>query len=203
MGLKEQSQRKDEKVGPEGNTKELKDYTQIKGELYRRLPGGILSRCINEKEGKLKLEELYTQACEVVEKISLYRRMQRMGYYWPNMNKEATIIQGKCQECLLAIDKEESYAMFVAEDWRVPFIEYLAQGILPTDKTLAHQLKKLADRYFLQNGILFKKGYSGDPLRCLRPKEAREVVREVHSNDYGSHSRKRRLYKQLLLLGYH
>ena len=41
MGLKEQSQRKDEKVGPEGNIKELKDYTQIEGELYRRLAGSI------------------------------------------------------------------------------------------------------------------------------------------------------------------
>ena len=64
-----------------GSIKELKDYTLIEGELYRRLLGGILSRCINEKEGKLKLEELHSQVCGVVEKISLYRRMQRMGYY--------------------------------------------------------------------------------------------------------------------------
>ena len=161
------------KAGLGRNIKELKDYTLIEGELYRRLPGGILSRCINEKEGNLKLEELHAQACGITEKISLYRRMQRMGYYWPNMNKEAATIQEKCQECRLAIDKEESYAVFVAEDWRVPFIEYLAQGILPTDRTLAHQLKKLVVRYFLQNGILFKRGYSEDPLRCLGPREAR------------------------------
>ena len=68
-------------AGPGGNIKELMDYTQIEGELYRRPPGGILSRCITEKEGKLKLEELHTQACGVVEKVSLYKRMQRMGYY--------------------------------------------------------------------------------------------------------------------------
>ena len=48
----------------------------------------------------------------------------------------------------MAIDKEESYAVVVAEDWQVPFFGYLAQGILPTDRTLAHKLKKLADRYF-------------------------------------------------------
>ena len=80
-------------------------------------------------------------------------------------------------------------------------MEYLAQGILLTDKTLAHQLKKLVVRYFLQNRILFKKGYNGDPLRCLGPREAKEVVREVHFGDCGSHPGKRRLYKQLLLLG--
>ena len=66
---------------------------------------------------------------------------------------------------------------------------------MSTDRTLAHKLKKLADRYFLQNDILFKKVFSGDPLRCLGPKEARKVVREVHSGDCGSHPGKRRLYK--------
>ena len=101
------------------------------------------------------------------------------------------------------MSKEESYAVFVTEDWRTPFMEYLAQGILPTDRTLAHQLKKLVVRYFLQNVILFKRGYSGDPLRCLGPREAREVVKEVHSGDCVSHPGKRRLYKQLLLLGYY
>ena len=129
-------------VRPRGSIKELRNYTLIEGKLYRRLLGGILSRCINEKEGKFRLEELHTQACGIAEKISLYRRMQCMGYYWPNMNKEATTIQEKCQECQLSINKEESYAVFVTEDWRISFMKYLAQGILPTNRTLAHQLKK-------------------------------------------------------------
>ena len=126
-----------------------------------------------------------------------------MGYYWPNMNKEAATIHERYQRCQLLENKEESYAMFVAEDQRTPFMQYLAQRILPTNKTLAHQLKKLVVRYFLQSGILFKKGYSKDPLRCLRPREAREVVREVHYSDCESHLGKRRLYKQLLLLRYY
>ena len=58
-----------------GSIKELKDYTLIEGELYRRLPGGILSKCINEKERNIRLEELHNQAREIVENISLYRRM--------------------------------------------------------------------------------------------------------------------------------
>ena len=39
-----------------------------------------------------------------------------MGYYWKNMNKEAVIVQERCQKCQLSVDKEESYAVFVAED---------------------------------------------------------------------------------------
>lgn len=70
-GVKE----KMKKAGYRGSIKELRDYILIEGELYRRLPGGILSRCIDEKEGKLRLEELHSQACGVAKKISLYRRM--------------------------------------------------------------------------------------------------------------------------------
>ena len=80
-------------AGPRGNIKELMDYTQIEGELYRRLLGGILSKCITKKEGKSKLKELHAQAYGVAEKVSLYKRMQHMGYYWPDMDKEAAIIQ--------------------------------------------------------------------------------------------------------------
>ena len=68
---------------------------------------------------------------------------------------------------------------------------------------MAYQLKKLASRYFLQNGILFKRGYRGDPLRCLGPKESRDAAKEVYSSECGSHPRKRRLHKQLLALGYY
>ena len=104
------------KAGLEGSIKELREYTLIEGELYRRLPGRILSSCINEKEGKLRLEKLHTQVYGIAKKISLYRRMQHMGYYWPNMNKEAATIQEKCQECQFSIYKEESYVVFVTED---------------------------------------------------------------------------------------
>ena len=68
-------------AGHGGSIKELRDYTLIEGELYMRLPGGILSRCINEKEGKLRLEELHSQVCRVAKRINLYRRMHHMGYY--------------------------------------------------------------------------------------------------------------------------
>ena len=125
-------------AGLGGSIKELKEYALIEGELYRRLLGGILSKCINKKEGKLRLEKLHTQVCGIAEKISLYRRMQCMGYYWPNMNKEATTIQEKCQECQFSIYKEKRYAVFVTEDRRTPFMEYLTQGILTTNRTPAH-----------------------------------------------------------------
>ena len=61
----------------------MRDYTLIEGKLYKRLLGGILSKYISKKEGKLRMEELHNQVYGVAEKIGLYRRMQRLGYYWP------------------------------------------------------------------------------------------------------------------------
>ena len=42
--------------------------------------------------------------------------MQRMGYYWPNMNKEAATVQKECPRCQLSMNRKKSYAIFVMED---------------------------------------------------------------------------------------
>ena len=59
-------------------------------------------------------------------------------------------------------------------------MQYLTEGVLSQKHSERYKLKKLAAHYFLHEGILFKKGYDGDSLRCLGPKEAREMIREVH-----------------------
>ena len=78
-------------MSPEGvaDLKVLKDYVLIASDLYRRLPGGILARCVNLQEAAKKLMEVHEKCCEFKDGISLYRRLQRLGYFWPNMSKEA------------------------------------------------------------------------------------------------------------------
>jgi hypothetical protein len=55
--------------------REIKDYTVISGDLYRRLPGGVLARCINMEEAKKKLLEVHEKTCGDGRAISLYRRL--------------------------------------------------------------------------------------------------------------------------------
>ena len=43
----------------------------------------------------------------------------------------------------------------------------------------------------------------GNPLRCLGPEEAREMIKEVHSGKCGEHQGKKNLYKCLLQMGYY
>ena len=183
--------------------KVLKDYTLVRGELYRRMPGGVLSRCMGQKEAQRKLKKVHDKTCGSCGEVSLYHRLQRAGFYWPSMGKDADQVQTQCETCQLVANREESYVVFVNEDWRSPFMQYLAEGILSQKHSERYKLKRLATRYFLYNTILFKKGYEGDPLRCLGPEEVKDMIKEVHSRECGEHQGKKKFYRCLLQMGYY
>uniref|UniRef100_A0A2N9ERP7 Integrase catalytic domain-containing protein n=1 Tax=Fagus sylvatica TaxID=28930 RepID=A0A2N9ERP7_FAGSY len=147
--------------------KALKDFVLISGDLYRRLPGGILARCVSLQEGRKKLQEVHEKSCELEGGVSLYRRLQR-----------------------LVIGELLSWKYFI-------------EGILPRTGKEAARIKKLSTRYFVESGILFRKGFHGDPLRCLSLSESQTVMKEAHSGECGEHQGKKRLYQLLLTLGYY
>jgi ribonuclease HI len=144
-------------MSPEGvaDLKVLKDYVLIAGDLYRRLPGGVLARCVNLQEAAKKLIEVHEKCCELRDGVSLYRRLQRLGYFWPSMSKEAASLQEQCSFCQHQHESDQIYATFVSSDWRTPFLEYLIENILPQTSQAAIRIKKLATRYFVEGGILF------------------------------------------------
>ncbi|XP_050258990.1 uncharacterized protein LOC126703988 [Quercus robur] len=119
------------------------------------------------------------------------------------MGKDTDLVQTKSKACHLAVDREESYAMFTNEDWRSLFVQYLTKGVLPQKHSERYKLRKLATRYFLHKGILFKNGYDGDPLQCLGPEEAGEMLKEVHTGECGEHLGKNKLYWCMLQMGYY
>ena len=119
------------------------------------------------------------------------------------MSKDKDQVQTQCKAYQLAVDREESYAIFVSEGWRSPFMEYLKEGILPQKYSERYKLKRLAACYFLHNGVLFKKRYDRDPLRCLGTEEASEMIKELHARKCGEHEGKKNLYRCLLQIGYY
>uniref|UniRef100_A0A2N9FG65 Integrase catalytic domain-containing protein n=1 Tax=Fagus sylvatica TaxID=28930 RepID=A0A2N9FG65_FAGSY len=124
--------------------KEIKDYTLISGDLYRRLPGGVLTRCI----------------------------------------RSGRDTKSNAPTCQFHYSNEEVCATFVSTDWRTPFLEYLLEGILPSNPKDVYRLKRLALRYFVEGGILFRKGFHGEPLRCLSLSESQMVMKETHAGEY-------------------
>ena len=77
----------------------------------------------------------------------------------------------------------ESCAVLTTSDWHIPFLEYFIKGFLPDNHEEAYHLRKLATRYFVKGGILFQKGFNGEPLRCLRtPKHNRLCKRYMRES---------------------
>ena len=68
--------------------KVLKDYALMAGELYKKLPGGVLARCLSPGKSTKRLKEVHEKSCGPSSSISLYRRLQRLGYYWPEMENK-------------------------------------------------------------------------------------------------------------------
>ena len=130
--------------------KTLKDYVLIAGDVYRRLPGGVLARCVSLQEAAKKLTEVHKKSYEFRDGVSLYCRLQRLGYFWPNMSKEAANLQEQCSFCQHQQESEQVYATFISNDWCTPFLEYLIENILLQTSKAAIRLKKLATRYFVE-----------------------------------------------------
>lgn len=59
--------------------------------------GGILTKCVHEEEGEKLLHEIHEVSYAT--KPSLYRKMQRAGYYWPDMKKQEHAMQSSCTKC--------------------------------------------------------------------------------------------------------
>ena len=52
--------------------------------------GGILSRCVGQEEAQRKLKEMHGKTCRFCGEINLYHKFQRMGFYWPSMERMQT-----------------------------------------------------------------------------------------------------------------
>ena len=61
--------------------KVLKDYALMAGELYKKLPGGVLARCLSTSESTKRSKEVHEKSCGPSGSINLYRHLQRLGCY--------------------------------------------------------------------------------------------------------------------------
>ena len=114
-----------------------------------------MARCLSLSESSKRLREVHEKSYSSSDIVSLYRHLQLSGYYWLDMDKQAANIQSQCEKCQHIPSHEESYAMFTSNDWRIPFLKYLIEGIFPDNRDEAYRLKRMATHYFVEGGVLF------------------------------------------------
>ena len=66
----------------------------------------------------------------------------------------------------------------------------------------ARRIKRLASRYQIIEGDLFKRGYSYPWLKCLNSSKAQEMIAEVHEGICGSHQGAKTLSRRILRAGF-
>ena len=79
----------------------------------------------------------------------------------------------------------------------------MKNGTLRDNKEATRKLEVKAARFVLISDVLYKRGFSLPYLRCLNPKEADYVMREVHKGIYGNHLGLQSLVHKLIRAGYY
>jgi len=88
------------------------------------------------------------------------------------------------------------------ETWMTPITTYLNHGILPTGRNECRQLLKKTPRYTIQDGVLYRRGFSNPLLRCVAGKEAKDILHSTHQGSYGDHTEGQTPTKKILRYGY-
>ncbi|KAL0341428.1 UNVERIFIED_CONTAM: hypothetical protein Scaly_1805400 [Sesamum calycinum] len=83
--------------------------------------------------------------------------------------------------------KADIATLQVEIDWRKSLLDYLIEGIFPTDEKEAARLKSRAVRFPVLNGTSYKCSFSDPFLPCLLIEEGRNVLQEIHEGSCGSH----------------
>jgi len=101
------------------------------------------------------------------------------------------------------IDDVNMQEIYSGSDWTTPIVSYLKNNTLTNGKEAARKLKVQAVRFVLIKDVLYKRSFFRPYLRCLSPKEADYVMKEVHEGICGNHSRLSSLVHKLIRTGYY
>ena len=84
-----------------------------------------------------------------------------------------------------------------------PIRKYLQDGILPDRRDEAKKILRKVPHYTIQEGILYRRGFSSPLLRCVAGREAKEILTNIHQGGCGDHTGGQTLARKILRYGYY
>jgi ribonuclease HI len=87
---------------------------------------------------------------------------------------------------------------WISEIW-----DYLKENILPEDHVAAERIVRLAKRYTVVEGDLYRRDVNGILMRCITQEEGHELLTEIHGGECGSHSASRTLVGKAFRHGFY
>jgi hypothetical protein len=89
------------------------------------------------------------------------------------------------------------------DTWITEIRTYLKDNILPDDMASADQNARLAKRYTLVEGDLYRRDANGVLMRCITREEGCELLTEVHGGECGNHTSSRTLVRNVFWYGFY
>jgi hypothetical protein len=84
--------------------------------------------------------------------------------------------------------------MMTDVDWRQPFIDYIRELKVPTDKNFVEQIICRAKSYVLVGDKLYRRGVTSRVLmKCVPREEGKNILEEIHKGICGNHASSRTL----------
>ncbi|XP_071695152.1 uncharacterized protein [Rutidosis leptorrhynchoides] len=193
------------RIASEMGIKHLRAYvdSQI---VAQQVNGGFEAKDVSMKQ-YLQLVEKISKHFETLEVVQIPRNKNKKADV---LSKLATLTFDHLHKKVLVEvlkDKsvDEKVVVATVEErescWITPYVKYLQDGILPTDTMEARQIRVSAPLYVLENGILYRKSFSGPNLRCLTPQQAIDVVKEMHEGLCAQHSGYRTIVRRIMRQG--
>ena len=87
--------------------------------------------------------------------------------------------------------------------WISEIRDYLKDKILPDEHVSAERIVRLAKRYTLVEGDLYRRGANGILMRCITREEGRDLLTEIHGGECGNHSGSRTLVGKAFRHGFY
>jgi ribonuclease HI len=88
-------------------------------------------------------------------------------------------------------------------DWRDKYIAWMDRGELPSDRSEARRIARMAKSFTLVDGELYKRAASGILQRCVPIPEGRELLRDIHAGICGHHAAPRTLVGNAFRQGFY
>jgi ribonuclease HI len=105
-------------------------------------------------------------------------------------------------------DADEAEAMDIEPppnegDWSDKYIAWMDRGELPSDRSEARRIARMAKSFALVVGELYKRTASGVLQRCVPIPQGRELLRDIHAGVCGHHAAPRTLVGNAFRQGFY
>jgi hypothetical protein len=168
-------------------------------------------RLLEEKFDGLKLNHIARRSNETADKLvkmASGRAPAPTSVFASDLYKPSTTYQGSAQDGnepptltsgadptlaptepdVMQIEDDLAIGLDLLPDWRIPYLDCLVCGILPTNKIEARRLTRHAKSFVLLDRELYKRCPTEILQRCIPSEQGKSLLHDIHGGICSNHA---------------